>query len=186
MSGHSPEARGGVRQSGPSWAYTRGVGSFAHRMTSFVMAFALSGSPAVLTACMPLCLDSPMAAASAMDGTQADHEGHGAVAEPAAASPHAHHGTAASAQATASLASASPLAQSDARLVGSCDSCCVAGPVAFAAGPSVERAAGKAFATARVAAVTLFQESVATHAAAPPRPPVPPPSPTRAPLALRI
>ncbi len=73
MSGHSPEARGGVRTSGPGWAYTRGVASFAHRLTSVAMAFALSGSPAVLAACMALCLDSPMAAASATDGTQADH-----------------------------------------------------------------------------------------------------------------
>jgi hypothetical protein len=148
------------------------------------MAIALSGSPAVLAACMALCLGSPIAA-SATDGTQADHKGHGAVAEPAAVSPHAHHGTAASTQPTASQASASPLAPSDARLVGSCDSCCVAGPVAFAAGPGVERTDGKAFATAPAVSVA-FQLIAATHAAAPPSPPVPPPSPTRAPLALRI
>lgn len=185
MSGDSPDARRDVRTSGPTWAYTPGVGSFALRLTSVVMAFALSGSPAVLAACMALCLDSPMAAASATDGPPADHQGHGAVAEPAAASPHAHHGTAASTQSTASLASASPLALSDARLVGSCDSCCVGGPVAFAAGPGVERTDGKAFATAPAVSVA-FHVMAATHAAAPPSPPFPPPSPTRAPLALRI
>lgn len=185
MFGHSTGGRGVVPTSSPSCAYTRGVGSFAHRLTSFVMAFALSGSPAVLSACMALCLDSPMVAASATDGMQADHKGHGAVAEPAAVSPHAHHGTAASTQPTASPVSASPLAQSDARLVGSCDSCCVAGPIAFAAGPGVERTDAKAFATAPAVSVP-FQVIAATHAAAPPSPPVPPPSPTRAPLALRI
>jgi hypothetical protein len=149
------------------------------------MAFALSGSPAVLAACMALCLDSPMAAASAMDGTPADHKDHGVAAEPASVSPHADHGTAASTQLTASLASASPLAPSDARLTGCCDSCCVAGPVAFTAGPGVERTDGTAFATAPAVSVA-FHVIAATHAAARPSPPVPPPSPTRAPLALRI
>jgi hypothetical protein len=185
MSGHPTGARGVVPTSGPSCAYTRGVASFAHRLTCLAMAFALSGSPTVLAACMALCLDSPMAAASATDGTQAGHKDHGAMTEPAAVSRHAHHGTAASTQPAASLASASPLAPSDARLVGSCDSCCVAGPVAFAAGPGVERTDGKAFATAPAVSVA-FQVVAATHAAAPQSSPVPPPSPTRAPLALRI
>lgn len=190
MSGHSTEPRRVVPTSGPSCAYTRGVTSFAHRLSCFAMAFALSGSPAVLAACMALCLDSPMAAASATEGTKADHKGHGAVAEPAAVSAHTHHGTATSTQPAATqpiatLASASPLAFSAARKVGSCDSCCVAGPVAFAAGPGVERADGKAFAMAPAVSVASFHLSAATHATAPPSPP-PPPSPTRAPLALRI
>lgn len=185
MSGHSPEARGGVRQSGPSWAYTRSMGSFAQRLTSVAMAFALSGSPAVLSACMALCLDSPVAA-SAMGGTQPGHNGHGGMTEPAAESPHAHHGTAAPTQPTATVATASPLVPSDARLVGSCDNCCVAGPIAFAAGPGVDRTDGKAFATAPAVSVVSFPMNAATHAATPPSPPVPPPSPTRAPLALRI
>lgn len=185
MSGHSPETRPDVRTSDPSWAYTRGVGSFAHRLTSVLMAFALSGSPAVLSACMALCLDSPVAA-NTTDATQAGHGDHATVAEPAAPSPHAHHGTAASPQPTATVANPSSLAPPDARLVGTCDNCCVAGPVAFAAGPGVERTDGKAFAMAPTVAVALFQMSVATPAPAPLRPPVPPPSPTRAPLALRI
>lgn len=185
MSAHSPEARGGVRQSGPSWAYTRSVGSFAQRLTSVAMAFALSGSPAVLSACMALCLDSPVAA-SAMGSTQPGHNGHGGMTEPAAESPHAHHGTAAPTQPTATVATASPLVPSDARLVGSCDNCCVAGPIAFAAGPGVDRTDGKAFATAPAVSVVSFHMNAATHAATPPSPPVPPPSPTRAPLALRI
>jgi hypothetical protein len=185
MSGHSLEARGCVRQSGPSWAYTRSVGSFAQRLTSVAMAFALSGSPAVLSACMALCLDSPVAA-SAMGGTQPGHSGHGGMTEPAAESPHAHHGTAAPTQPTATVATASPLVPSDARLVGSCDNCCVAGPIAFAAGPGVDRTDGKAFATAPAVSVVSFHMNAATHAATPPSPPVPPPSPTRAPLALRI
>jgi hypothetical protein len=185
MSAYSPEARGGGRTSGPSWTYTRTVGSFAHRVTSFVMAFALSGSPAVLSACMALCLDSPVAA-NTTDVAKRGHDDHAAVTEPAATSPHAHHGTAASPQPVPSVANPSQLAPSDARLVGTCDNCCLGGPVAFAAGPGVERADGKAFAIAPTAAVTLFQLSVAAHDAGPLRPPVPPPSPTRAPLALRI
>lgn len=185
MSGHSLEARGGVRQSGPSWAYTRRVGSFAQRLMSVAMAFALSGSPAVLSACMALCLDSPVAA-SAMGGTQPGHNGHGGMTEPAAESPHVHHGTAAPTQPTATVPTASPLVPSDARLVGSCDNCCVAGPIAFAAGPGVDRTDGKAFATTPAVSVLSFHMSAATHAATPASDPVPPPSPTRAPLALRI
>lgn len=185
MSGHSPEARGGVWTSGPGCAYTRGVASFAQRLTSVAMAFALSGSPAVLSACMALCMDSPVAA-SAMGGTQPGHNGHGGMTEPAAESPHVHHGTAAPTQPTATVPTASPLVPSDARLVGSCDNCCVAGPIAFAAGPGVDRTDGKAFATAPAVSVVSFHMNAATHAATPPSPPVPPPSPTRAPLALRI
>ncbi len=185
MSGHSPEARRNVRISGPRWAYTRGVGSFGHRLTSVVMAFALSGSPAVLSACMALCLDSPVAA-NTTDATQAGHEDHAVVTEPAAASPHAHHGTAVSPPPAASEANPSPLAPSDARLIGNCDNCCVAGPVGLAAGPAVERTDGKTFAMAPTVAVALFQVSVAAAAAPPLKPLVPPPSPTRAPLALRI
>jgi hypothetical protein len=185
MSGHSLEARRGGRQLGPSWAYTRGVGSFAHRLTSFAMAFALSGSPAVLSACMALCLDTPVVA-SAAEGTQAGHNSHGAVTAPAAASPHAHHSAAASTPPTASEASASPLTPSDARLVATCDNCCVAGPIAFAAGPGVDRTDSKAFATAPAVSVVSFHINAATHAVTPLSPPVPPPSPTRAPLALRI
>jgi hypothetical protein len=163
------------------------VASFAQRLTSVAMAFALSGSPAVLSACMALCLDSPVAA-SANGGTQPGHNGHnghGGMTEPAAESPHAHHG-AAPTQPTANMATASPLVPSDARLVGSCDNCCVAGPIAFAAGPGVGRTDGKAFATTPAVSVVSFHLNAATHAATPSSPPVPPPSPTRAPLALRI
>jgi hypothetical protein len=149
------------------------------------MAFALSGSPVVLAACMALCLDSPMAAASATDGTQAVHNGHDAVAAPAAVSIHAHHDTAVSIAPSANLASASPLAPSDARLDGSCDSCCVASRVGYTAGSGVARTDGKAFAPAPAVSIA-FHVIAATDAAAPPSPPVPPPSPIRAPLALRI
>jgi hypothetical protein len=156
----------------------------AHRLTCVAMAFALSGSPAVLAACMALCLDGQATANT--DATLAGHDGHAVVTEPAAPSPHAHHGTAASSQPTASVVDPSPLAPSAARVVGTCDSCCVAGPAAFAAGPGIARTDGKALAMAPAVAVALFQVSVATDTAAPPSPPVPPPSPTRAPLALRI
>lgn len=186
MSSHTTEACRDVPTSGPSWAYTQGVALFAHRLTCVAMAFALSGSSAVLSLCMALCLNSPLAAVSATDAVQADHQSHGAVAEPAAVSPHAHHGTPASPQPSASVTNASLLPLSDARLVSSCDSCCVASPVALVAGPGVERADGKAFATAPAVSVASFQVVAAMQAAAPPSPSVPPPSPTRAPLALRI
>jgi hypothetical protein len=154
-------------------------------VTSFVMAFALSGSPAVLSACMALCVDSPAIVATS-HGTQSGHAGHAAATEPAATSLHAHHGTATPPQASPSVSNPSPLAPSDASLGGTCDNCCAAGPIAFAAGPGLERADGKAFAIASTAVVTLFPLSVAAHAAGPRRSPAPPPSPTRAPLALRI
>ena len=184
MSGHSPVACEGVKTSGPSCAYTQGVGSVAHRLTSVVIAVVLSGSPAVLSACMALCFGG-QTPANATELAHEGHDGHAAVTAPAAASPHAHHGPEASPQPPASVADRSPRAPSHARLVSTCDNCCIAGPVAFAAGPGVERPDGKAFATAPPVSVP-FQVIASTHAAAPPSPPVPPPSPTRAPLALRI
>jgi hypothetical protein len=185
MSGHSPVACEGVKTSGPSCAYTQGVGSVAHRLTSVVIAVVLSGSPAVLSACMALCFGG-QTPANATELAHEGHDGHAAVTAPAAASPHAHHGPEASPQPPASVADRSPRAPSHARLVSTCDNCCIAGPVAFAAVAGVERTNGKSLGLTPTAAVMLFQASVAAYAAVPSSPPVPPPSPTRAPLALRI
>lgn len=165
--------------------YTRHVASRAHRVISVVLAFALSGSPAVLSACTALCLDSPVSAAS-LEPAVAGHHGHGAMAEVAPASPHAHHSSPASPRSVVSTADPSPQAHSAARLIGACDSCCNAGSAAVVAGPGVERTSGQALAMAPAVAVASFQPSVTTQPAAPPSAPVPPPSPTRAPLTLRI
>jgi hypothetical protein len=182
MSGHSgQEPR--ARTLGSRCAYTRDVLSFAHRLTCFAIAMALSGSPVVLAACMALCLDSPVVTASASDGTQAGQKCHVAVAEPAAVSPHAHHGTASSTEPTVSLVSGSLPNPSAARVADICDSCCVG---AFAAGPGLQRVDGRVFAPAMTVSVESFYGTAGTHAAAAPSPPIRPPSPARAPVALRI
>jgi len=164
--------------------YTRDVGSRAHRLVSVVLAFALSGSPAVLAACTALCMDSAVAAHAA-DATPAGHQGHGAITD-AGVAPHAHHSSPASPRPAVSAADPSPHAHSAARLVGACDSCCDAGAAAVVAGPGVERTSGQAFALAPTVAVAPFYPSVTTPRATPPSAHVPPPSPTRAPLTLRI
>lgn len=186
LSDHTTQEHAAVAIPRFIWAYTRNVTSFAHRLTCFAMAFALSGSPAALSVCLAQCLDSPVAAASVADGAQADHNGHGTTAEPAVTSPHAHSGSSASTRPSARVTNASPLPPSDARLVGSCESCCIAGPVAFVAGPGVERTDAKAFGLARAIQVVSFHVSVATRAGAPRSAPVSTPRATGAPLALRI
>jgi hypothetical protein len=165
-------------------AYTRTVVPLARRLTSVAMAVTLSGSPAVLSACMALCVDVP--AASASEVPAGGHHGHGDVTEPVAGSPHAHHGIAASTGPTAHAADASPMVPPDARLAGDCDDCCIAGTAALPAGPGVPRTDGQALATTPAVVLAAFQVRARPDQAAPLRPPVPPPSPTRAPLALRI
>ena len=168
----------------PSCAYTQVVASLAHRLTYIAIAFALSASPTALTACMALCLGGQVAAAGRAGDTHTGHEDHGPAAEQATVSPHAHHG--ASAALPAAHANASPRTTSHARLVGTCDDCCGSGPLAFAAGPGVERTDGKALAMAPAVSVVSFHLTAATGVIVAPGPVVPPPSPTRAPLALRI
>lgn len=160
----------------------------AHRLTSLAMALALSATPAVLSACTALCFAGPTTAIAASDpeASHRDHDGHGPVAAPAAASAHAHHDTSASARPHEGVANTAPRPDSDARLVGDCDDCCAAGAVAFAAAPAVDRADAKAFAAVPAVPVASFQPRAATDPAPAPTAPVPPPSPTRAPLALRI
>lgn len=206
------------------------MAAIAHRITSLVIVFALSGTPAV-AACLSLCLHSQMAAAGAAGGAhaghaahaahgaRADHTGHGshaahtapparadyarhahhtvaeaavapsavadhAVADSPAASPHAHHAATASTQPGASRADAPPSAPSDGYLVGRCDSCC--GPVAVATGPGVKRTDGRALAMVPAVPMAPFRLSITSCATVSPSPQVPPPSPVRAPLALRI
>ena len=172
--------RGTVGTSRVRSTYTRNVASFVNRLACVAMAFALSGAPAVM-ACMALCLASPLSATSHAGSTPAHHEGHHGAAEPAAVSPHAHHGTA-----HASAVDAAAAASADGRLVGTCDGYCGGAPVELAAGPGVERTDAKALSVAQSIEVESLYVSVANRAAAPPSPPVQPPSPTSSPLALRI
>ena len=171
-----------------TWAYTWNVASLPKRLTSLAIVIALSGSPAVLSACMALCLQGVATAASHTDGQSAGHTAHVAAAVPAGASTHAHHGSPVSNEsaATASATAASSRQSSEAPLSATCTNCCPEGPAMLAAGLGVERTDAKAFGAAPAIQVASFRVSVASHAAAPLRPPVPPPSPTRAPLALRL
>lgn len=172
--GHGGDAR--VRST-----YTRGVASFANRLVCLAVAVALFGSPAVTVVCLALCLANPLSATSHTGGMLAQHEGHHGAAVPAAVSPHAHHGTVPS-PAMDGAAEAS----TDGRLVGTCDGCCDGALVTLAAAPGVERAGDHALIVAQRVEVDSRSGNVASRAVVPPGPPVPPPSPTRSPLVLRV
>lgn len=162
--------------------YTQNVASFANRLVCLGMALALSGSPAVMATCLALCLASPSSAAGHMGHASAQHEGHDEAAQPAAVSPHAHHHGVAPVPA---MGAAVPSA-ADTRLVRTCDGCCGGGLVEVAAGPGVERTDAKALGVAQGVEVESRDVSAANRAVTSSTPPVPPPSPTRSPLILRI
>jgi len=171
-----------------TWAYTRNVASLPKRLTSFAIVIALSGSPAVLSVCMALCLQGVATAASLTASQSAGHAAH-LTAAPAGASAHAHHGSpvanesAANAPTTASL-SHDP---SDARLSATCTNCCPEGHAVLVAGPGVERTDAKSFSATPIASqMASFLVTPSGLGASPPSPPAPPRSPTRAPLVLRV
>ncbi len=169
-----------------TWAYTRNVASLAKRLTSLAIVIALSGSPAVLSACMALCLQD-MATASHTDSQLAGHAAHVAAA-PAGASAHAHHGSPVSNESTATgPATGSSHASSEGRLGAPCTNCCPEGQAMMVAGLGVERIDAKSFsATTMASRMASFFVTLPGLGASPPSPPVPPPSPTRALLVLRI
>ncbi len=167
-------------------AYTRNVVSWAHRLTSLAVALALSGSPAVLAACMALCVESPVTAAAQTSQAHAGHGAHSAAAAVPAASSHAHHGAAATQSAGAVSHSSTNHESSDTRLVATCSNCCVDGEVASTAGLNAERSGANALGAAPSVEVASFHLPPAAHALSPSSPPTAPPAPTRAPLALRI
>jgi len=180
-------AASGLRRRPPAslLGYTRNVPTWSHRLTCLALAFALSGSPAVLAACMALCVDSPIVM------TKAGHLGHGALAPevvPETAS-HVHHDHGAAAAPTteepATHLAVAPQA-SDARLMATCSDCCLDGGSMPAAGLRAERRDGDAASEAAIARLAPFDLSRAVQAASPPGPPRPPSSPARTPLALRI
>lgn len=173
----------GARGCQKLWAYTRDVVSWPKRLISLAMVVALSGSPAVLSACMALCLG-----AAPMPATNHSHRapaGQTAEAPAATVVPvHSHHG----ASASPTGANVLPLVpdSSTARLGATCDNCCPDG-VAVVAGPGVERTDAHAFAAApMLVPVARFLMTTAVVGAAPHGPPVSPPAPPLAPLVLRV
>ena len=170
-----------------TWAYTRNVASLPKRLTSLAIVIALSGSPAVLSACMALCLPGVVTAASDTDSPSAGHAAHLAVS-PASASAHAHHGSPVSNEsATTAPTTASSHGSSEARLSATCTNCCPEGQAILVAGPGVERSDAKFFsASSTVSQMASVLPTLRGLGASPPSPPVPPPSPTRAHVVLRI
>jgi hypothetical protein len=157
------------------------------RLTSLAIVIALSGAPAVLSACMALCLQGVVTAASHSESQSAGHAAHRAAA-PAVPAAHAHHGSPVPDESAAiAPTAASSSDSSEARLSTTCTNCCPEGQAVLVAGPNVERTDAKSFsATPAVSQVASFLLTPPGLGASPPSPPVPPPSPTRASLVLRI
>ena len=188
MPGTITARRTATRSRLATWAYTRNVASWPKRLTSFAIVIALSGSPAMLSACMALCLQGVATAASHPDSQSAGHAAHVAAAVPAGASAHAHHGSRVSNESAATgSATGSSHHLSETRLGTPCTNCCPEGQGTMVAGPGVERIDAKAFsATPLASRMTSFLAPLSGLGAPPPSPPVPPPSPTRALRVLRI
>ncbi len=171
-------------------AYTRNVASLPRRMTGLALVIALSGSPAVLSACMAVCLQGVATAASHTDSQSTGHAAHVTATVPAGASAHAHHASPVSNESAASgLATASSHDSFERRLSAPCTNCCPEGQAMSmsVAGPGAERIDAKSFSATPIALrVASFLATSPDLGASPPSPPVSPPSPTRALLVLRI
>ena len=165
-------------------SYTPIVASWAERLVSFATVIAVSGSPAMLSACTAQCLQAGAAAATSLDHGPA--AGHAAQAPASAAtSGHAHHAAPASYE-PAGGRSSSP-ESSNARLVAACGNCCADGQAAVSAGVRVERTDAQQFAAAPSASpLASYLSTAVVVGASPPRPPVRRPSSSRAPFVLRI
>jgi len=164
------------------------VSSFASRLTSLATVFALSGFPAVLSACMALCVQGvPVVAMAHQDGASAGHAAHAPAPMPAAASDHSHHRSPAAPEPAAAAAESTTSPEAfDARLSATGTNCCPDG-VAFAIGTGVARTNAQALVAApMVVSVTLVLLTTAVLDAELHSPPVSPPAPSRAPLVLRI
>lgn len=187
------------------------MAAWLKRLTSLATVLAVSGAPAVLSACMAQCVQAAMTAMADKQGAPVEqaapasteavvsgHSHHGSPpAHPAPASTeavvsgHSHHGSppAHSAPALADArASAHEARVSGARLGGVCHECCSAGVAVVAvASPRVERMDAPAFgAAATLTPVARDLLTAAVLSAAPHRPPESLPDTNRAPLVLRI
>ncbi len=168
------------------WAYTRNVASLPKRLTSLATVIALSGSPAVLSTCMALCLQDVPAMAH-KHGASVEHAAQAQAATPVAVSGHSHHGspTAPEARASANARVSAPKS-SETHIGATCNNCCPDG-VAVVAGPRVERTDAHAFgATPTLVQVAHFLVTTSALGVAPHGPPVSPPAPLTAPRILRI
>ena len=165
------------------WAYTGGVASWAKRLTSVATVFALSGSPALLSACMALCFQvAPMAAMAADHGGPMGQAV--AASTVAVVSGHSHHGSP-NGHAAVDARESTP-ESSDTRVGGLCNNCCPDG-VAVVAGPALERTDARAFGTAPMPVPMVhFLLTNSVLGAAPHGPPGLPPGPPEALLILRI
>lgn len=170
-----------------TWAYTRNVAPLPKRLTGLAIVIALSGSPAVLSACMALCLQD-MATASHTDSPSAGHAAHVTAAVPAGASAHAHHASPVSnGSAATGSATASSHDSAERRLSGPCTNCCPQRQAMSVAEPGVERIDTKSFSAAPLASrAASFLVTLPGLGAPSPSPPVSPPSPTKTLLVLRI
>lgn len=176
--------------SGHGWtlAYTRFVVSWVHRLTCLALTLALSGSPAVLAACMAVCGASPRSEALPTAGSEVDHSAHPSASTAATAPAHAHHGASGASHSTASQ-STSPASHdaSQAILTSRCSSCCDDEPVILSAGYRTETSAAQGVTPGHAVPVAPFRLTTrSAGGASPPSPRVSPPLPVRAPLALRI
>ena len=186
MAGLHFTARFGGSRRHSTRAYTRDVASLVHRLTSLALAFALTGSPALLAACMAFCLHGSVEAAT---GAAHPHAGHGAQQAEAApaASGHVHHGVSAATDSPGAVThDPSQHSTSAVRVAGVCTDCCTSGPLTSAADLGGERSNAKTFTAVPNVQVASFGLTTAPDAVSPPRPPISPLSPTRSPLALRI
>ena len=90
-------------------------------MTGLALVIALSGSPAVLSACMAVCLQGVATAASHTDTQATGHAAHVTATVPAVASAHAHHASPVSHESAATgLATASSHDSFERRLSAPC------------------------------------------------------------------
>jgi hypothetical protein len=153
------------------------------RLVCFAIAFAMSGSPAVISACMALCLpDGPRAASH---GTAAFEQPSHPPA-PAAPSAHAHH--VADAAPDSSAGDLPPVEHPDARVIAGCDDCCPDESSALVAGLGAQRmnAHPSLAAPPSELEAVRFASVSSIVGLSPPGPPVRPPSPAASRLVLRI
>ena len=132
----------------PTSAYTRTVSSRAQRLIGFAMVLSLSGSSALLSACMVWCIASPVAVHAAAQeatglGGKAGVHRYRSLTDHSHSSEHAHHGAATASSTNSPQLSDSQVPSPDARLVGGCDGCCSAASMPLLVGPEVERIDGK-------------------------------------------
>jgi hypothetical protein len=169
---------------GRTLAYTRHVALWAHRLTCLSLALALSGTPAVLAVCVSMCAENAVTA-----DVQPRHSGRGDHSQPSAAAPasHEHHGASPDSglDGPTSLAGY-PRGALPPRVEAPCSNCCNDGQSAALVGLRAERSDAQLIAVASTAQGAPFHAPLTVHTAMRPGPPIPPPSPPRAPLALRI